>query len=879
MQHKSFYLFVLLFFTPLFYSQSITGSLTDENGGKIGTANVFIKEEKDTNKIKGFVIAKDGTYTIQLKQPLQTFFVEVNATGYKKITKEVKNFQGNLTLDFVFEKEGIKTIKEVVIKKEKITIKKDTVVYDVNSFKDLSDNKLQDVLKKMPGITVNEKTGAVKYKGKPIVTVKLEDDDLFGSNYTVGTKNINVDIVEKVEVIQKYSENPLLKGIENSDKVALNLKLKKGKIDFSGNFDWGSGFNSEAKQLQLINSSILQVAKKFKSFFSLSYNNIGVNNSPYDHFSNSNSISQENNKNYSSIKLINDLSFNSSFLEENRLNKNNQLFTSYNLSFKPVSKMSTRVNLSYIKDKLTQNLYNKTILLNENYNLSDNFNSVKEPEVYHIETNSKYYTSKKSLLEYNLLASKTNTNQESSIIQNDVKNYNNTTSTQDKFFKQTLKYTYKINDATAMQVNSNYSYNNIPQKTLSIPYFYINDNDYFKQQNSHFQKQILDIQSILLGRTRTFSYLFSLGNSNEITKYNSNIEGNSASVDSENYRNKFRNRKNSIYTSAQINFKIGDLGIQPSANLIYLKQKHSDQNAQLSKNNLLVEPKLHLILRLSKISNLMAQFEYSQKPFSEDKLISNPVFIDNRNSISSIPSLEIQKTWNGSLNYGIYDMYNQFSFNIGLSHSINQGNYFSEYSISPNHSVTRFFYKPTNQSSLGLNFSVKKYLSFIDSTIELISNSSTSHYQNIVNNSDFRKIESNSFHNELTLKTSFDFFLNFNNNIAYGINTSKIENEDAKNTIHSFRNHFKIIAKPNKKWLFITSFEYFRPNLDTKKDYFFIDSTLTFKLNKKWSFNAIANNVLNKKQINETDITDYSISTTDLLIIPRYFMLGTSFSF
>lgn len=168
----------------------------------------------------------------------------------------------------------------------------------------------------MPGITINEKTGAIKYQGKPIETVKLENDDLFGKNYNIGTKNINVDIEQKVEVIQKYSENQLLKGIENSDKVALNLKLKKGKIDFSENFDWGSGFDSESIRLQLINSTILQVAKKIKSFLSLSYNNIGVNNSPYNHFSNSKSISQENNKNYTNNKLINNLSFNSSFFHK-----------------------------------------------------------------------------------------------------------------------------------------------------------------------------------------------------------------------------------------------------------------------------------------------------------------------------------------------------------------------------------------------------------------------------------------------------------------------------------------------------------------------------------------------------------------------------------
>jgi hypothetical protein len=79
----------------------------------------------------------------------------------------------------------------------------------------------------LPGIEVNDKTGEITYKGKPIETVNLEGDNLFGFNYAIGTKNINVDMVEEVQVIENFSANPLLKGIDSNDKVALNLKLKR----------------------------------------------------------------------------------------------------------------------------------------------------------------------------------------------------------------------------------------------------------------------------------------------------------------------------------------------------------------------------------------------------------------------------------------------------------------------------------------------------------------------------------------------------------------------------------------------------------------------------------------------------------------------------
>jgi hypothetical protein len=59
----------------------------------------------------------------------------------------------------------------------------------------------------------------------------LRGDNLFGIYYTLGTKN-NVAMVDQVQAVDNYSENPLLKGIEQDGKVSLNLKLKKGRSVF-----------------------------------------------------------------------------------------------------------------------------------------------------------------------------------------------------------------------------------------------------------------------------------------------------------------------------------------------------------------------------------------------------------------------------------------------------------------------------------------------------------------------------------------------------------------------------------------------------------------------------------------------------------------------
>src|SRR5699024_3560035 len=107
--------------------------------------------------------------------------------------------------------------------------------------------------------------------------VTLDGDNLFGYNYTLGTKNINVDMVEEIEAIENYSENPLLRGIEKGDKVSLNLKLKENKISFSGNVDLGAGISERGNGVFDVNANLLGITKSYKSFATTSYNDVGVN--------------------------------------------------------------------------------------------------------------------------------------------------------------------------------------------------------------------------------------------------------------------------------------------------------------------------------------------------------------------------------------------------------------------------------------------------------------------------------------------------------------------------------------------------------------------------------------------------------------------------
>ena len=227
------FIFFFLFFKAQLFSQTLTGTVLDSENEQVFSATVLIRDSTTPDEVKEYTIARNGSFSITLKKAYTNIVIEVASNEYHSVFDTIKKPQKDKTyhIDFLLLKKDITRLDEVVVvaKESPFVVKKDTLVYRVSRYMDGTERKIEEVIKKLPGIQVNESTGEIKYQGKSIETVLLEGDNLFGYNYSIGTKNINVDMVEEIEAIENYSENLLLKGVEGGEKVALNLKLKKGE--------------------------------------------------------------------------------------------------------------------------------------------------------------------------------------------------------------------------------------------------------------------------------------------------------------------------------------------------------------------------------------------------------------------------------------------------------------------------------------------------------------------------------------------------------------------------------------------------------------------------------------------------------------------------
>jgi hypothetical protein len=237
---------VLLLALTLFASAAnaqivIQGTVKDAQQNKgVEGINITI-QEKDNPAILSFIMTdKDGKYKLEYKGTKDSLVVISTGFNIQKQSKTV--VRRNQTLDFIVSFESI-ALKEVKITPPKIKQKGDTIDYTVSSFTDKNDRTIGDVLKKLPGIEVEE-SGQIRYQNIPINKFYIEGLDLLQGRYGVATKNIEAKDVQSVQVLGNHQAIKALKDRVISEQAAINLKLKESaKGTLTSNALLGAGLS------------------------------------------------------------------------------------------------------------------------------------------------------------------------------------------------------------------------------------------------------------------------------------------------------------------------------------------------------------------------------------------------------------------------------------------------------------------------------------------------------------------------------------------------------------------------------------------------------------------------------------------------------------
>lgn len=293
---------VLLISSFSAYSQiKITGILKDSTGVSVANANVQLLE-KSANKVLNFQSTKsNGAFALIVSNSEENLILKITHISYEtKIIEfateeKIKNL-GEITLN---NKETV--LKSVIINKRfnEVVEVNDTIRYNLKKLLNGSEEKLKDIIAKLPGLNIDE-NGKIKFNGVQIDDLLIDGDELYNNQHQLATENLKSEMIDKIEVLKDFKSFSSLGSLGGSKKTALNVSIKEqyknkinGAIDLEGGYknrykshSYIFNFNKNTKaslitDINNLNSLVLNVNDylELKSISNREINSLDSNNS------------------------------------------------------------------------------------------------------------------------------------------------------------------------------------------------------------------------------------------------------------------------------------------------------------------------------------------------------------------------------------------------------------------------------------------------------------------------------------------------------------------------------------------------------------------------------------------------------------------------
>lgn len=245
-------------------------------GQPLDMATVLLLNASDTTKAKYSSSGSNGSASISGITSGKYIF-KVEYMGYRTYRKTVSVNGRSLDLGKIEMLENVNYVDELVITAvgNPIVVKKDTIEYSASSYKIADSDMLEDLLKKLPGVEVDSE-GNITANGESITKVMIDGKTFFLDDPQLATKNLPANIIEKVKVVEKKSDQAEFTGIDDGEEeMVLDLSIKPGMLDgWFGNATAGYGYGNDHRfQAGLMTSRI-----KEDSQFTILLNGNNTNN-------------------------------------------------------------------------------------------------------------------------------------------------------------------------------------------------------------------------------------------------------------------------------------------------------------------------------------------------------------------------------------------------------------------------------------------------------------------------------------------------------------------------------------------------------------------------------------------------------------------------
>ena len=230
---------------------------------------ILMIQKSDSTILSSAVTNEKGDYHISFPRTTENLVLKLNGFNVKQqsIPIEPKSQMVNFTAIY----ESI-VIKEVEVKARKLWGSRDTLNYLVSAYIKGQDRSIGDILRRLPGITIDG--GTVKYQGVPINRFYIENMDVLEGKYAIATNGIRAEDVGSVQVMENHEHIKALQDQLPPGSAAINLKLKnKAKGRWMKSLDVGGGYDEG--MLWNVNASFMYFDSRKQHVFYYESDNIG----------------------------------------------------------------------------------------------------------------------------------------------------------------------------------------------------------------------------------------------------------------------------------------------------------------------------------------------------------------------------------------------------------------------------------------------------------------------------------------------------------------------------------------------------------------------------------------------------------------------------
>jgi hypothetical protein len=905
---------LLLFFLILaasstaVFSQNIRfeGVVQDTEKAPLEMANVMAMNQ-GTKTMDAYAITNDkGKFVLNLK-PNSTYIIKLSYLGMQSkeitVTTQTQSISQNITMETGgIELEGVEIVREMPV-----SIKGDTIVYNADSFKSGTERKLEDILKKLPGVEVNA-DGEVEVEGKKVTKLMVEGKDFFDGDTKLGVKNIPADAVDKVQVLRNYNENSILKGVENNqDNVAMNIKLKDGKKNFwFGDVTAGIGVGHEEERY-VVNPKLFYYSPKYSINVITNFNNIGELPLTFqDYFKFTGGFKNMMSKGGSNFNVSsNDLGI--SLLRNNRAKDIETDFGAANFSYNPskswtlsgfaiLSSSKTELETASKADYLVPN--SSAVATTENRTEA----TEQKNDLGLFKLSASYKPNTNFQLDYDILSKLSRQDEVSGLLRETISNLGTsseniaTNKNQSPIsFNQNLGMYYTLNDKNVFAFEAQHLYQDEdPFYNANLQTQPFNLVGYIAGQNRNDINQLRFVKTNKIDSKLDYYYMvtpksninITLGNTYSFQSFDSGIyqvldNGNVNDLDDDSNKNNVRYSFTDTFFGLHYKMLSGKFTVTPGLSLHSYTMDNEQLQTDYKQSFGRILPDLYVLYQIKKAESLTYNFSLTNNFTDVNKLAEGYVF-NSYNSLSNgNRTLENSTSQTHALRYFKYNMFNFENIFAAAS-----------YSRTVDAVKSRFRFDGVNQTSSPINSD------FADETLTGMGNYGRSFLKNYkaslgvnLNWSKYNNIQflpatgtdvaitNESFTQSYTLKASTNYKSLPNIELGYNF----VVNQYQENTFYTDKPFARLDYFFLKSFSFVAEYEfyhYYNKDRTTENEYDFLSASFIFQKTKDshFEYKISGTNLLNTSSLNDDSFNQNIIRTSQYRVQPRYIIFSFKYN-